>query len=383
MFGPIVSLTLFLATLLFCIFLNYKNKTFLSSLLFCFISPLAMFMNGFFVIGNMNIELLIVILISVPPLIICDKSEKYLKIIMLYVLSLAFIFKFFKLDSIGLHKMTPADQLFFNHSDFVLGAVWLTTTIFIYYKEGQKGFQTLENQKVILNESLKDKKQILSILFHDLSNSLNISLLRTSPRSIKNQSIETITCNVEKAHKSLNIINDIICHVRDLEKIKSGKATISLDPVNINEVYEDALFIFQDKLKEKGLTLNCSGDKSLNVLAKKVSLSNNIINNFISNAIKFSSNNSVITLDYKKISDELVQISISDKGVGIPQNLIENLFQFNKHTTRLGTNGEEGSGFGMPIAQAMIVELGGSLEVISSTSGETGTTFVIKLKGSN
>jgi signal transduction histidine kinase len=81
-----------------------------------------------------------------------------------------------------------------------------------------------------------------------------------------------------------------------------------------------------------------------------------------------------------------ILIKVIDQGIGIPQNLLETLFSFTTRTTRIGTKGEQGTGFGMPIVKTLLEKMGGTLEVHSQVleEGQTsesphGTTFTLRV----
>ena len=122
----------------------------------------------------------------------------------------------------------------------------------------------------------------------------------------------------------------------------------------------------------------------MQVLVEPVSFSNNVFNNLLSNAIKFSYENGKIRVRAWKSDKNEICLSLSDQGVGIPRNLLENIFREDKKTTRTGTMGEEGTGFGMPLVKTYMEYYQARIEVESSCenqkTGEHGTTFLLYLK---
>ena len=77
-------------------------------------------------------------------------------------------------------------------------------------------------------------------------------------------------------------------------------------------------------------------------------------------------------------------IEIKDEGIGMPQEIIKNLFSENAQTNRIGTKNETGTGFGMPLAKYFINEYGAEIEIISqekvNKTDDHGSTFLIKFK---
>ncbi|NRA46218.1 MAG: ATP-binding protein [Oligoflexales bacterium] len=122
--------------------------------------------------------------------------------------------------------------------------------------------------------------------------------------------------------------------------------------------------------------------KSFVVSAEPVSLLNDVINNLLTNAIKFSYDNGTITVKCY-LSQDWKVVEIIDKGMGIPKNLIGKLFDYYKSTSRLGTQGEKGTGFGLPLVKSFMDAYHGCIDVKSTEKGKGeghGTTFTLKFK---
>jgi signal transduction histidine kinase len=79
-----------------------------------------------------------------------------------------------------------------------------------------------------------------------------------------------------------------------------------------------------------------------------------------------------------------VLISIKDSGIGMPNKIKDSLFSSTAKTSRPGTNGEKGTGFGMPLVKVMIEEMGGhvtvdSIEKVADNQTDHGTTIHLKV----
>ena len=86
---------------------------------------------------------------------------------------------------------------------------------------------------------------------------------------------------------TINIV-DILNQIKELEAIKSGKIKVNLGPVNLEEIIQNERFTFETKMESKNIHFSFKNYlDGESILAEKVSLSNNVVNNIISNAIKF------------------------------------------------------------------------------------------------
>ena len=103
--------------------------------------------------------------------------------------------------------------------------------------------------------------------------------------------------------------------------------------------------------------------------------------NILSNAVKFSFVGGEITVKCWH-DKKYVRVSFADRGIGMSEELKNKVFSPHEATSRRGTEGEAGTGFGMPIVKSMVEIFGGDVSVTSYShekSSEHGTTFTIKL----
>jgi signal transduction histidine kinase len=103
---------------------------------------------------------------------------------------------------------------------------------------------------------------------------------------------------------------------------------------------------------------------------------NTVFRNIISNAIKFTPTNGSITIKGKELVDN-VEISITDTGIGMPEETIQKIFGENQHFTSSGTDNEQGTGLGLMLVKDFLKKNNGSL-IVKSKINE-GTKFTITL----
>jgi signal transduction histidine kinase len=147
----------------------------------------------------------------------------------------------------------------------------------------------------------------------------------------------------------------------------------------------------KSRISSKNIDIEMEIDHSLNVRVEKVSFINSVINNILSNAIKFSFPGSRIfisaanrkkqngTGNFKKE----IQLSFRDQGIGIPKDDQKKIFMLSKTKSRTGTEGETGFGYGMPLINRFIGLYHGRIEIESiekvQNSTDHGTTITLVL----
>ena len=92
-----------------------------------------------------------------------------------------------------------------------------------------------------------------------------------------------------------------------------------------------------------------------------IQIMRSLIRNLVFNAIKFTNRGGKITLKAIPVSGDLIEISISDTGIGMDKDLLTNLFLLDGQTGRKGTAGESGTGLGLIISKELIEKQGGNI----------------------
>ncbi|MBC7712555.1 MAG: hypothetical protein H7177_04425 [Rhizobacter sp.] len=219
-------------------------------------------------------------------------------------------------------------------------------------------------------------QNLVNILSHDISTPLTVisgklnSLLKTSLN-------ETQLNSVAKACKASERLNMITESIRDLRLNEMGKKEIKFATVDVRELIIELKEIFSEKLEQKNLKLNWSvAAEVYDFHSNRSLLLNQILGNLLSNSIKFSSHDSEIRLRVSR-KDDSIKFLIEDSGLGIPLDMRDNVFEASLSRSGIGTEGEIGSGFGLPIVKGCVDRLGGKIlfETCTSNEGPSFTRF--------
>jgi signal transduction histidine kinase len=180
-------------------------------------------------------------------------------------------------------------------------------------------------------------------------------------------------------------IAEIIGSVRMMQAVEQGLMQFSPRSVDLRAVFKNAEVLFAERLAKRRMHIQFPEltDENRFVMADPKILANHVFNNLISNAIKFSYPDSsiVVTVDRQA---EHTTIRVTDRGIGMPPELVASLFDLDAMTMRPGTDGEPGTGFGMRTVKSFMDLFGGQVEVSSTAESprldEHGTTVGIRLK---
>lgn len=232
-----------------------------------------------------------------------------------------------------------------------------------------------------LSESKEEKEKLLRVLVHDISNPLQVAMFQIGQikKFFPDEAKEVVL--LDKVTRSLNSIRDIITHVREYECVLSGTRTTALGEVYVRECLAEVEEMFSDRFKSKNVQLIIRNKlhPDTKIRVDKNPFIYSVASNLVSNALKFSMPGSeVLILAYEK--DSNVVIDVIDRGIGMSGESLKNLFDIGITTSRSGTLGESGTGFGMPIVKAYTMMFGGRIEANSSQEElEKGTTISLYL----
>lgn len=157
--------------------------------------------------------------------------------------------------------------------------------------------------------------------------------------------------------------------------MQTGKMTYNPIPFDLCETIDKNLELYAVSAKNKNLQFISDLPENCMVQADRQMI-NTIIRNLLSNAVKFSEPNGMIRVAVSG-NNNFTRFSISDKGVGMPQQQIEELLVDGKTTSKDGTHGEKGSGLGLIICKELLEKNNSQLEI---ESRENKTTFSFNLQ---
>lgn len=226
-----------------------------------------------------------------------------------------------------------------------------------------------------LSRTISNRDKMYSVIAHDLRSPmasirmvLNLVVNAVSPEAIGQE----IFSLIDKANKESEETYNLLDNLLKWTKSQTGRLNVVYQDFELADVILGVVDIFVMIADTKHIKLNCDlGSERLMVHADNDMLKT-VIRNFISNAIKFSNENSTIDITMSRCGD-FARVGVRDYGVGISEDRMERLFHSGEST--YGTSNEEGSGLGLMLCKDFAIKNGGNVEV-ESVLGE-GSTFSV------
>ena len=250
---------------------------------------------------------------------------------------------------------------------------------------------TIENPDVKMIEQLniananalranQAKSEFLSSMSHEIRTPLNAIVGLASQINENKDCPSSMKEDLNDILVSSNTLLEIVGNIIDINKIETSKLVIVNVPYSLRTEIDTIIKINKLKLEDKNITLNINIADSVpdNLIGDKNHLKQ-ILNNLLTNAIKYTNNGS-INIDITSTNDNNIanlSIKVSDTGIGIRKENLEKLFtKFERLDTEINSN-IEGTGLGLVITKKLVELMNGTIEV--SSKYNVGSTFIVKL----
>lgn len=182
---------------------------------------------------------------------------------------------------------------------------------------------------------------------------------------------------LEIAERNLKRLSRLINDLLDLSKLEAGKMEMRIQPVSIDHVIRESVESLKSWADTKAIELKAEIQPGLPQVSIDTDRVTQVLNNLIGNAIKFTPTNGTIKVEASSNAGRMIEISVSDNGVGIAKDALPKVFdKFYQAGERVPTD-ITGTGIGLSIAKE-IVELHGGKIWAESEEG-VGTRFIFTL----
>lgn len=242
--------------------------------------------------------------------------------------------------------------------------------------EERKKAEIDARQQQLLKQAAEDlmfkKDEFMSIASHELKTPITTvkASLQILERMLKsNEAMQPAGPFIEKASRQVNKLTDIIQELLDVTKIQAGKLELRRTDFNLAAMVREC--VEECVIGDGKHHVNVTGDTDLTINADRNRI-DQVICNLLTNAFKYSPHNAYVSLSFGKLEDDRIKLSVTDNGIGIEPDKIENIFDRFYRVENTSQN-FSGIGLGLYISAEIIKRHDGEIGV-SSVLGE-GSTF--------
>lgn len=220
-----------------------------------------------------------------------------------------------------------------------------------YGKQGMQGHVVLLRD-ITSEKSLEDERdEFISVVSHELRTPIAISEGNISNAQLiaeKTGDIEKIKEALRLAHDQILYLSDMFNDLSTLSRAERGKLRVDIEKINIHELVSDLIENYKTETDEKGIELKTFIDPGLSLLSSSKLYVGEILQNFITNAIKYTEKGHVFIS--AKPAENGVIFTVEDSGIGISKSDQEKVFNKFFRSENFETKQSKGTGLGLYVA---------------------------------
>lgn len=250
--------------------------------------------------------------------------------------------------------------------------------------------KTLVRIKRMEAELERTKADFMAMLVHDLRSPLAgikdvIEFFRELEKSggpLTGDHFTLLAASQESAERMLQLINNLL----DLSKFEAGKITLNKEPVAIRKVIEKAGKQMDFQFRQRNITLQLEVGENLPEVTVDGGKIGQVLMNLLSNSLKFTGSGGRVKVSVELVTEkidgaarEVLAASVTDTGMGIPQDELPGIFQRYKQASTAKRVRQKGTGLGLAICKLIVEAHGGKISVTSEPGKSTTFRFTLPL----
>ena len=256
----------------------------------------------------------------------------------------------------------------------IFSLIAIAALVIVFLMQRIKMNKILQDKNVQLQSLNATQNRLMSIISHDFKAPL--SAFYSITNSLKNKYDKIDRHEIDKYFNRM--LNSSVALKLQLENMlnwainQSREITVSKKQINLHIISFKVVMILQEFANEKNILIENNIDENIEIETDSKLLSI-VLNNLISNAIKFSNPNNKVIISTKKEAEKVI-LSVKDFGLGMSKQDKENLFT---HTDKITQNENSGTGLGLIVSKDIVEKLGGKIWVESEL--KVGTEFFVEI----
>ncbi len=227
----------------------------------------------------------------------------------------------------------------------------------------KKAEAEVEKANELLLKINAEKDKFFSIIAHDLRNPLTsfLGLTQILDENLSGLSLGQIREMAQVMKKSAGNLFQLLENLLSWANMQQGLISFKPERIALHEQVEEVVEqSVQEMARAKNIQVSYEVSPGIRVFADK-NMVQAVIRNLLSNAIKFTPKKGKIILSVNPAKKGFVEVKISDNGMGMSREILDNLFLLNANTSRPGTEGEHSTGLGLLLCKEFITKHGGRI----------------------
>jgi PAS domain S-box-containing protein len=273
----------------------------------------------------------------------------------------------FGLISIGLNPYRLFDERY--ESFFMLVADQIATSL-----ADVNAFKEERKRAEALAEIDRAKTTFFSNISHELRTPLTLMLAPIEDALQDSQTAAQNKFRLDIANRNARRLLKLVNTLLDFSRIEAGRTNAKFGLVNLSTLTKDLASTFRAAIEKAGMELKVLADDGVEGYVD-IDMWEKVMLNLLSNAFKYSHKGAITVLLKKE--DEKIELTVSDRGIGIPAAELDKIFERFHRVQNFGGRSQEGTGIGLALVQELVKVHGGTISV-ESKMGE-GSAFTVTI----
>jgi len=247
-----------------------------------------------------------------------------------------------------------------------------------YGKNGDKGFVVLMRDITHEKSLEEERNEFISVVSHELRTPIAIAegnIGNALYVADKVNGLDGIKSALKQAHDQVLFLSDMINDLSTLSRAERGTLQVDIEQINVHELMDSLTKNYTEQAQKKGLTLQAKIDPALELLSSSKLYVREILQNFITNAIKYTEKGSV-TIGAKPVDDG-VEFFVTDTGIGISRADQERVWDKFFRSEDYRTRQNNGTGLGLYVTMKLARLIHADVTLTSELN--KGSTFIISI----
>ena len=369
---------------IYCAFISKKGNLFYSRIIFFILLNLGITTTASFVGRAGSVEYMFLYSLALPFSVFSFKTEKRFVYFFSHLSGVLWIT--LAITNFKLFTNTPIDPeiaLTYIYPISVLCTFLMVVVQLSYFSIlGVKYYTNIRNKKIEALEASMAKSSFLSTMSHEIRTPLN-AVIGLSHILGDNEPREDQIENIEALNFSGKSLLGLLNNVLDFSKMQSTSIELDNIPTDISTDIKQIEKIHKAACIRKGISLKLEIDDNIPFVWLDLVRFNQVINNLISNAIKFTDKGQVsLIIKKKKQVKETVtlHIEVKDTGIGILKNKQKTIWKAFAQASNTTNRIYGGTGLGLPIVKSIVTVMGSKVKLISRKNKGSRFYFALTLK---
>ena len=236
----------------------------------------------------------------------------------------------------------------------------------------------LQQAKDAAEAANRAKDRFLAVLSHELRMPISPALMIVQEMVTDVQLPQTVRDDADIVRRNIEQQVRLIDDLLDLTRIENGKLDVRLAMMDLRTVIRNAVDHFASDAAAKKVNLSCETCCEQSIVHGDSGRLSQVFGNLLKNAIKFTPAGGTVDVRLDRGESNAARVLVKDTGIGIPADVLPDLFEAFAQGPRARVREFGGLGLGLAIAKGIVEEHGGTIEV-SSDGEQQGTSFTVTI----